>query len=73
MRSLASGLLQEVEVLTGSERQKKEKVVKMTLGSIFTGKASYSWMRHVHGTYVQDSFAAGSDTVGISCVPPSSI
>lgn len=35
VRSLASGLLQEVEVLTGSERQKKEKVVKMTLGSIF--------------------------------------
>ena len=46
MRSLASELLQEVEILSGSERQKKEKVVKMTLGTIFTGKASYSWMMH---------------------------
>ena len=46
MRSLASELLQEVEILGGSERQKKEKVVKMTLGTIFTGKASYSWMMH---------------------------
>jgi len=36
VRSLASGLLQEVDILTGSERQKKDKIVKMTLGSIFT-------------------------------------
>jgi len=34
-RSLASGLLQEMEKLTGSEREKKEAIIKSTLGSLF--------------------------------------
>jgi len=67
MRSLASGLLQEMEKLTGSEREKKEAIIKSTLGSLFLGEAPYPQMRRVHRTYTQERFTAGSDTVSVSC------
>jgi hypothetical protein len=41
VKSLASENLQEIENLNGSERQKKEDIIKMTLGSIFVGNAHY--------------------------------
>jgi hypothetical protein len=37
--SLASEHLQELESLVGSERQKQEDIVKMTMGSIYHGEA----------------------------------
>jgi hypothetical protein len=55
-----------MEKLTGSEREKKEAVIKSTLGSLFLGEASYPQMRRVHSTYTQEPFTAGSDTVGVS-------
>jgi hypothetical protein len=39
MRSLASEHFQEIENLVGSERQKKEDIIKMTMGSMFVGTA----------------------------------
>jgi len=51
MRSLASEYLQEIENLAVSERQRKEEVVKVALGSLYSGKA-YPWMTLVHGSQV---------------------
>jgi len=45
VRSLATGFLQEIESFTGSERQRKEDIIKIALGSMFLGEASYPWMR----------------------------
>jgi hypothetical protein len=47
---LASGFLREIEHLTGTERQRKEEIIKIALGSTFLGEASYPWMKHLHGT-----------------------
>ena len=41
--SLASENLQEVELLSGPERQWAEEVIKNTLGSIFQGESTYSF------------------------------
>ena len=58
--------MQEMEKLTGSEREKKEAIINSTLGSLFLGEASCPQMRRVHSTYAQERFTAGSDTVGVS-------
>jgi hypothetical protein len=39
IKSLAREHLQEIESLAGSEHHRKEAIVKITLGSIFQGKA----------------------------------
>ncbi|KAI0299508.1 cytochrome P450 [Russula brevipes] len=46
VQSLASEHLQSIEALLGLERQKQEEIVKVTLGSIFTGKSPYSRTRY---------------------------
>ena len=51
MQSLTTEHLLEIESLAGPERQQKEDIMKNTLGSMFFGKASCSWMRLLHGTY----------------------
>jgi hypothetical protein len=40
--SLAGEHLQELESLVGSERQKQEEVVRVTMGSMYSGVALYS-------------------------------
>jgi hypothetical protein len=55
MQSLATEYLLEIESLAGPERQHKEDIVTNTLGSMFFGKASCSWMRFIHGTYQRNS------------------
>ena len=55
MRSLASEHLQEMEDLSVLERRKKEEIVKITLGSIFSGDASNSRIRRIRGTYESPS------------------
>ena len=50
-KSLATEHLQEIEGLVGPEYQIREDIVKITLGSLFLGKISYSLMRLIHGTY----------------------
>ena len=41
IESLASENLQESESLDGSKRQKQEEIIKMALGSLYTGDALY--------------------------------
>jgi len=48
MRSLASEHLQEIENLIGSERQKREEIIKITMGSIFSGDAPNLRIRRIH-------------------------
>ena len=36
--------LQELESLVGSERQKREEIIKVTMGSMYQGEALYSWV-----------------------------
>jgi len=55
MRSLASEHLQEIENLIDSERRKKEEIVKITLGSIFSGDAPNSRIMRIHGPYENPS------------------
>jgi len=50
VRSLASGFLQEIESLTGSERQRKEEIIKIALGSTFLGEVSHHIRGYLHGT-----------------------
>jgi hypothetical protein len=44
VHSLASKHLQELESLVGSERQKQEEVVKVAMGTVYHGEASYLWI-----------------------------
>ena len=37
-QSLASEYLQELESLVGSEREKQEEIIKVTTGSMYSGK-----------------------------------
>jgi hypothetical protein len=64
VHSLASEHLQELESLVGSERQKQEEVVGVTMGTMYHGEALYLCIRY----YVRltGSLLAGSDTVGVS-------
>ena len=49
VQSLSSKLLQEIENLAGSERRKQEEVVKVALGSIFSGIKIF--VDGIHYTY----------------------
>jgi hypothetical protein len=51
VHSLASEHLQELESLVGSERQKQEEVVGVTMGSMYHGEALFVFVNQVHGTY----------------------
>jgi hypothetical protein len=67
VQSLASEHLQELENLVGSEREKQEKTIKVTTGSMYSGDALYY---NGSGTWhLLDLFSAGSDTVSISYNP----
>lgn len=57
---MASEHLQELESLVGSKRQKQEEIVKMTLGSMYAGEASYYRSGRWHS---QGLFSAGAETV----------
>jgi hypothetical protein len=41
VRSLAGEHLQELESLVGSEHQKQEEVIKVAMGSMYSGKVLY--------------------------------
>ena len=41
VNSLAGEHLQELESLVGSERQKREEVIKVAMGSMYQGEALY--------------------------------
>jgi hypothetical protein len=41
VHSLAGGHLQELESLIGSERQKQEEVIKVAMGSMYSGEVLY--------------------------------
>jgi hypothetical protein len=42
VQSLASEHLQELGSLVGSERQKQEEIIRVTMGSLFSGETLYS-------------------------------
>jgi hypothetical protein len=68
VRSLASEHLREIENLPDSERQKQEEIIKITLGSMFSGNVSY--LADISRTWhSRGFFAAGSGTVGVSRKP----
>jgi hypothetical protein len=67
VQSLASEHLQELENLVGSEREKREDIIKVTTGSMYSGEALlYNGSGTWHLLYL---FSAGSDTVRISYSP----
>jgi hypothetical protein len=47
VRSLASEHLQELDSLVGSERQKQEEIIKITMGSLYAGETLYSWVGYL--------------------------
>ena len=63
MRSLASEYLEELDNFVGSERQKQEEAVMVSMGSMYQGKLLYSQIRLMRLTR---PFSAGLDTVRIS-------
>jgi hypothetical protein len=67
VHSLAGEQLQESESFVGSERQKREEVVRVAMGSVYQGKR-FLFMIPVPGTYKISLilFSAGSDTVRFS-------
>jgi hypothetical protein len=68
VQSLASEHLQELENLIGSERERQEEVIKVTMGTFFSGEAlCYNGFP---GTwYLLDLFLAGANTVRVSLYP----
>ena len=63
MRSLAGEYLEELDNFVGSERQKQEEAVMVSMGSMYQGKLLYSQIRLMRLTR---PFSAGLDTVRIS-------
>ena len=63
MRSLAGEYLQELENFVGSERQKQEEAVMVSMGSIYQGKLLYSQIKFMGLTR---PLSAGLDSVRIS-------
>jgi hypothetical protein len=53
VQSLASEHLQELESLVGSERQKQEEIIEVTMGSMYSGETLYSCLGTWH---LQDLF-----------------
>jgi hypothetical protein len=47
VQSLASEHLQELDSLVGLERQKQEEIIKVTMGSMYSGESLYSWFGYL--------------------------
>ena len=47
VQSLASEHLQELESLVGSERRKQEEIIKVAMGSMYSGEILYSWFGYM--------------------------
>jgi hypothetical protein len=60
---MAGEHLRELDGLASFERQEQEEVIKIVTGSMYHGKASHPWIKHIALT---SSLSAGSETVRVS-------